>query len=202
MAIAHRKRKLFSNRILHITIPTGLKKVNFNHHFARAIILRQLKILCSKPGVAVSAYCLCKNHLHLLIQYDPKTDPGLLPLDNLFGNALRSFFSSIAKGVNRLYHRCGRLFEDRYFQMPLKSTTEIIRGFRYVLLNRNKSIKVSYNPEEDPNLCILALKNGWFPLKLIGFTIKALGFSRGRQAKDARYTESSSIISMMRALAS
>ncbi len=206
MAVSHRQRKLFNNRVLHITIRTGIKRVNFNNKLARGIILRQLKILSHKKGVAISSYCICHNHLHLLLQYNPNTNPGNLPVDRLFGNALRSFFSTIAKGVNRLYLRSGKLFEDRYFQRPLKSTTEIISGFRYVILNRKKAlsklnIPVFYNPRKDPNLSIMPLEKGWFPLKLIGFTIKALGFSREKQAKEACYSDPRSMVSMLMALA-
>jgi len=43
----------------------------------------------------------------------------------------------IAKGLNRLWRRKGRVFADRYFDRILRTPLEVKRALRYVLRNSN-----------------------------------------------------------------
>jgi len=71
-------------------------------------------------------YSVQGNHLHLIIEAD---DSGALT------RAMQGLAIRIAKALNSLMERAGRVFDDHYFSRLLKTPTELVRAIRYVLQN-------------------------------------------------------------------
>ena len=102
------------------------------------------------PVVETYAYCLLKNHFHLLVKIkegpeDPNEDPkGLLrPLGSRSGRseasaAFSNFFNAYAKAINKAYHRTGTLFETPFRRIEVTSDRYFVRLVHYIHWNPQK----------------------------------------------------------------
>jgi len=85
------------------------------------------------PFTNTYAYCLMKNHFHLLVRIKPideLADPKLANPTQQFSN----FFNSYAKSINNTYHRTGGLFEYRFGRLLVDSEAY----FTYLISNPQK----------------------------------------------------------------
>jgi REP element-mobilizing transposase RayT len=71
------------------------------------------------------------NHLHLLVE----ARDGRALSEGVQGLSVR-----LAKGLNRLMGRHGRVFSDRHHAHVLRTPTEVRRALAYVLLNRRSHL--------------------------------------------------------------
>ncbi len=70
------------------------------------------------PVVDTFAYCLLRNHFHLLIRVRPEADwPDARGPARRFAN----LFSSYAKAINNAYGRTGSLFQKRFGRIEVTS---------------------------------------------------------------------------------
>ncbi len=170
--IPHKPRKYLKAKPHHVAIKTSISRVNFNHPKLRKRIIHLLNLLSRRPGVALSAYCILSNHIHLILQFDHETDQGKLSRDTLFGDAMRMFTSQVSRAVNRFYKRKGALFSDRYWMRALKTGQHILNGFRYVFFNAIKHLNMQghYDPETDPRSCAYGFTKRKVKLKIMTST--------------------------------
>ena len=77
-------------------------------------------------GARLVEYSVQGNHLHLIIEAD---DGAAL------SRAMQGLTIRIAKALNALMDRAGRVFDDHYFSRLLRTPTELVRAIRYVLAN-------------------------------------------------------------------
>ncbi len=190
--ISHKPRKFLKAKPHHISIKTMVKGVNFNQPPLRKTIIHLLNLLSKRPGIALSAYCILSNHIHLIVQFDKDTDQGKLGRDMLFGDAMRMFNSQVSRAVNRYYKRRGKLLHDRYWMAPLKTGTYILNGFRYVLFNALKHISFQgpYQIEDDPRSSLFGFKHKLVNLKLM----KSTRFTLLRGSEDYYYRSYKNIV--------
>lgn len=81
---------------------------------------------CERPGFRLVHYSLQGNHAHLIVEADDRT---------ALGRGMMSIASRIARAVNRVGRRTGRVLADRYHVRPLSTPREVHRALRYLLLN-------------------------------------------------------------------
>ena len=74
-------------------------------------------------------YSIQSNHVHLIVEAKDA--------DSL-GRGMMSLGSRIARAVNRVFERRGKVLEDRYHLQILKTPTQVRNALRYVLLNGRK----------------------------------------------------------------
>ncbi len=105
------------------------------------------------PYVSTYAYCLLKNHFHLLIRTKSVEEIKLITNDNLgintskngvvksetykdvswvLSNAFASFFKSYAQSFNKVYHRTGRLFEEPFRRILVDSDSYFSEIIYYI----------------------------------------------------------------------
>ncbi|WBL22845.1 transposase [Zunongwangia sp. HRR-M8] len=65
------------------------------------------------PIAEIHAYCLLKNHFHLLIK---TLNADSIVLSKSFSN----LFNAYAKAINKAYNRNGSLFQDRFSRIQIK----------------------------------------------------------------------------------
>lgn len=94
----------------------------------------------SKHGVAVHAWVLMHNHMHLLL-----TPPGAESL----AKAMQSVGRRYAGYFNRRYHRSGSLWEGRYKSALVATDDYLISCYRYIELNPVRAGMVQ-KPEDYP----------------------------------------------------
>jgi REP element-mobilizing transposase RayT len=80
-------------------------------------------------SVAICAYCLMDNHVHLLL-FDESA--GIPLMMKKIGIAYTSYF-------NRKYDRTGCLLQNRYHNEPILSERQLVATFRYIMNNPAKA---------------------------------------------------------------
>ena len=80
------------------------------------------------PISEVYAYCLLKNHFHLLIK--------TLNFENkILYKSFSNFFNAYAKAINKAYDRNGSLFQDRFSRIQIKNDEHLKQLILYIHLN-------------------------------------------------------------------
>jgi REP element-mobilizing transposase RayT len=97
------------------------------------------------------------NHLHLIIEAD---DSGAL------SRGMQGLCIRIAKALNAMMQRAGRVFDDHYHSRLLRSPTELVRAIRYVLGNAQHHFGVrGVDPYSSASLeeteAVVSAPRGW-----------------------------------------
>ncbi len=74
-------------------------------------------------------YSLQGNHVHLMVEARNR---------EALGRGMKAIGARLARAVNRIRKRSGRVFADRYHLHVLKTPREVRAALRYVLLNARK----------------------------------------------------------------
>jgi REP element-mobilizing transposase RayT len=77
----------------------------------------------------VLAYCLLKNHFHLLIRTRQVDD------ESLISKKFSDFFNAYAKAINKQYNRSGSLFQDRFSRKIVKDEIQLRNLITYIHTN-------------------------------------------------------------------
>ena len=81
------------------------------------------------PVGDILAYCMLKNHFHLLVRTKAE------PLEKNISKAFSNFFNAYAKAINKAYNRTGSLFQDRFKRILIEDEEYIINLVTYIHLN-------------------------------------------------------------------
>jgi putative transposase len=92
----------------------------------RELFLATLRQYLMQTHTQVWAWCLMSNHFHLLLV--PTTPEGM-------AKALHGVTLRFAQHFNGKYHRCGRLWQNRYYSTPLDPKTHLWTVARYIERN-------------------------------------------------------------------
>ena len=127
--VAHATRARFRRLPAHVTL-----RLRPNLPSLRTVaIVRELERSfaagCARPGFRLAHYSLQGNHAHLIVE---ATDRDAL------GRGMKAIGTRVARAVNRVANRRGRVLADRYHLRLLPTPTEVRRALRYVLLNARK----------------------------------------------------------------
>ena len=109
----------------HLMVRGNSKMPIFEERADYIHFLNNLKQYSSDHNIAINAYCLMPNHVHLLI-CDPECHKSIF-MKRLAGN--------YAIWFNKKYGRSGHLFESRYVCKPIESDDLLCTVFRYILFN-------------------------------------------------------------------
>jgi REP element-mobilizing transposase RayT len=80
-------------------------------------------------GFRLIHYSVQRSHLHLLVE---------APDARALSRAIKGLCIRLARGLNRLFGRSGRLFGDRYHARALTSPRQVRNALRYVLCNARR----------------------------------------------------------------
>jgi hypothetical protein len=90
---------------------------------------RSFAVSCTRPGFRLVHYSLQGNHAHLIVEAQDQVT---------LGRGMMAIGSRIARAVNRVAGRTGRVLADRYHMRLLKTPKEVRGALRYVLLNARR----------------------------------------------------------------
>ncbi len=86
------------------------------------------------PIADIYAYCLMKNHFHLLARIKDTQD-----IDNKYKEkpylAFSHLFNAYTKSINKEYNRTGSLFQDRMKRKKIQNEEYLIKTIAYIHLN-------------------------------------------------------------------
>ena len=136
--VSHLRRPSFAPRYpVHVTLRL-LSGVGFLRAFSRVRAIEQaLREIKHRFGMRVVHYSIQGNHLHLIVEID---DPSMLP------RAIQGLAVRLAKTLNRLAARSGKVFLDRYHAHVLKTRREVANAVRYVLENFRHHLREDVAP--------------------------------------------------------
>lgn len=81
------------------------------------------------PVSDIYAYCLLKNHFHILVKTKQFEN------DALIGNGYSNLFNAYAKAINKKYNRTGSLFKDRFSRVNIEDEDYLRALILYIHLN-------------------------------------------------------------------
>jgi REP element-mobilizing transposase RayT len=102
----------------------------FEHTLARG---------CERQEFRVVHYSLQRDHVHLIVEAN---DAAAL------GRGMMSVGARLARAINRVFHRSGRVLADRYHARRITTPRETRNALAYVLLNARKHMVQTGVPAE------------------------------------------------------
>ena len=145
----HRERESFKRyEPLHLTVRLKrgiphLRKGRFVRAF-RALLIA----ISTRKDFRVVHYSIQKNHLHLLVEADDK---------KALANGMKSLNARIARTVNRVFQRKGKVLHGRFHSTVVRSPTQARHMLAYVLLNFRHHL-----PNTPPDEVDRASSGVWF----------------------------------------
>ncbi len=122
--VSHRSRERFERTFpVHVTMRMAAHVFNLRSRRSFSVIGRALAKAAERLGVRIVRYSVQRNHVHLIVEATS---------DAALSTAMQGFGIRIAKGLNAMMHRSGRVLGDRYHAHVLRTPTETRRAVRYV----------------------------------------------------------------------
>jgi REP element-mobilizing transposase RayT len=87
--------------------------------------MRLLGRIIAKQNWLCLAYCLMRNHVHLLLE---------TPEPNL-GRGMQWLHGVYAQTFNERQGRCGHVFQGRFGSVPMRTDEQLLVAARYIALN-------------------------------------------------------------------
>ena len=102
---------------------------NLRARRAMACILPALAAVMARVGMRVVHYSVQHDHIHLIVETENATS---------LSRAVQGLCVRIARRLNALMGRKGKVFADRFHERVLASPRQVRSALRYVLLNARK----------------------------------------------------------------
>lgn len=151
--VSHGARPELSGRHpLLVTLKVRREVWNLRARRAMARILPALAAVMTKNGMRVVHYSVQHDHIHLVVEADDK--PAL-------SRGMRSLCTSIAKRLNALMERRGKVFADRFHERVLTTPRQVRNALRYVLCNARKHAVAPSDPRWLDPCSSAAVFDGW-----------------------------------------
>jgi len=128
--VAHRPRREWTRPMpLHVTLRMAPHVYNLRSRRSFRVIAAALRLGGDRFDVRVVEFSVQGNHIHLVVE---------APDRRALARALQGLAIRVAKGLNRMMGRKGRVFDDRYHARLLRTPTEVRHAIHYVLGNARK----------------------------------------------------------------
>ena len=115
----------YAGAVYHVTSRGNARQSIFKDDQDRQRFLRTLKRITDRYRWVFHAYCLMKNHYHLVVE---------TPEGNL-AKGMREINGVYTQSYNRRHHRSGHLFQGRYTAILVQKDSHLLEVCRYVVLN-------------------------------------------------------------------
>jgi REP element-mobilizing transposase RayT len=130
--VRHQSRPDFPGRFpAHVTLKVrrGLRTLR-DVRIVRALEAT-LAEACERGDFRVTQYAIQPDHLHLVVEASDRA---------ALGRGMKAIGARIARAVNRVLGRRGRVLRDRYHLRVLETPREVRRALNYVLNNARKHL--------------------------------------------------------------
>ena len=128
--VAHRRREPLSSRFpVHVTtrLVEGLPSLRTKAAFA--VLRGALESGCDRFGMRLVEFSVQKDHIHFIVEAANRES---------LSRGMQGLLVRIAKRLNKLWGRKGRVCADRYHAHILRTPLEVKHALRYVLHNSKK----------------------------------------------------------------
>jgi REP element-mobilizing transposase RayT len=126
----HRQRpKKKRGEPLHITVRLAHGLPSLRRGDSLKLVLAALSASSDRHGMRIIHYSVQGNHLHLLVEADDRV---------CVARGMNALLSPLARALNKLWGRSGKVFPDRYHDEVISTPTQARHALRYVLQNGKK----------------------------------------------------------------
>lgn len=126
----HLRREAFSAaHPVHVTIRVVASVPSLRARRLVREFERSVAHACDRGDFRLTHYSLQGNHAHLIVEADDRS---------ALARGMKAVGSRLARAVNRVFGRCGRVLADRYHMHELRTPREVWNAVRYVLLNARR----------------------------------------------------------------
>ena len=129
--VEHARRKFEARCPLHVTLRMDRVVWNLRARRCFSVLERAFYAGCSRFGGRVCHFSVQHNHVHLVVEANDRV---------ALARAMQGLAIRMAKGLNRVMERNGRVFADRYHAKVLKTPTQVRAALVYVLANGRKHL--------------------------------------------------------------
>jgi REP element-mobilizing transposase RayT len=127
--VSHHGRPKFSKTsVLHVTMKMAAHVWNLRNSRPYTMIVAALREGAENDGFRVSQYSVQKNHIHFIVEADSTHD---------LSTGMQGLSVRIARGLNKLMRRTGRVIKDRFHDHLLNGARSEA-AIEYVLCNARK----------------------------------------------------------------
>ena len=119
----------------HVTLRGNGGQLLFDNDDDRVAMLQILDAILPKHDIELIAWCLMGNHIHLLIN-----DPN-----DCKSEAMHAIAVSFAGRYNARTGHVGHVFQERFWDSPVKSEEYLFEAIRYIHLNPQKAGLARYD---------------------------------------------------------
>ena len=125
--VPHRPRPEWARRLpVHITLRMAPEVYNLRSRRSFRAIELALRLGADRFDVRMTSFSVQGNHMHLLVEAPSRT---------ALARAVKGFSVRVAKGLNKMMRRTGRVLGDRYHAHVLRTPTEVKRAIAYIRKN-------------------------------------------------------------------
>ncbi len=114
---------------VHVTMRLRDGLPNLRRRRAFRVVQRALGIACVRFGVRITDWSVMSNHLHLVVEAGDAQS---------LSRAMQGLTIRLARGLNRVWRRKGKVFGSRYHARALTTPHEVRRALNYVLNNARR----------------------------------------------------------------
>ena len=125
--VAHRERPVLASRHpIHVTLRFEAGLESLRNRRTHRVVRDALLAGGARFGARIVHFAVMSNHIHLVCEAED---------EQALTRAIKGLGVRIARGLNRLWQRTGRVIADRYHTHILKTPLEVRRALQYVLHN-------------------------------------------------------------------
>ncbi len=126
----HRQRaKKNRNEPLHVTVSLADGLPSLRRGGALKLVLAALSASSDRHGMRIVHYSIQRDHVHMLVEADDR---------ECVARAMNALLSPLARALNKLWGRRGKVFPERYHDEVISTPTQARNALRYVLQNGKK----------------------------------------------------------------
>jgi len=128
--VAHDARPVLQPRFpVHVTLPMERGVWNLRTRRCFGALSRAFWGGANRFGFRLIHYSVQGNHIHLLVEANDR---------RALSRGMNGLGVRVARGLNRVMQRQGKVLSDRYHARILRSPTEVLRVRNYLLSNARK----------------------------------------------------------------
>jgi len=139
--VSHDSREEFVDLPLHLTFHLIEGLPNLRNKREHATLIEVFARCREREGFRITQYSIQGNHVHLIVEARRKED---------LTRGVTGLATSMARRLNKLWNRHGRVFSDRFHSRVLRSPTEVLRALRYVFHNAHNHGIWLWDDRPDP----------------------------------------------------
>ena len=138
----HDKREALAARFpVHVTLRLCAGLPRLREKRAYRAVFEAFRAGCERPGFRLAHFAVLSNHMHLVVEAQSR---------ERLARGMQGLHVRLARALNRVWKRRGKVFSDRYHDRILRSPREVRNVLGYVLRNAARHGRFGWQHQPDP----------------------------------------------------